>query len=86
MHGRGAAVKRQSYAGELPAPGELRYVRLYGEVREVVVQPFQERLVRELGGCISARDTAGAVYRNFLPRELKGSPRDFPASAEGNGK
>lgn len=59
---------------DLPTPGETRYVRLYGEVRAVVVQPFDERLVRELRGCISARDTATGIYRNFFPHELKTSP------------
>ncbi|OKI39071.1 hypothetical protein A6A25_02475 [Saccharothrix sp. CB00851] len=65
---------------KLPRVGELRYVRLYGEVQEIVVSVFDERLVRELGGTISARLTTGpdrGVYRNFSPDELKTSPGAF---------
>jgi hypothetical protein len=68
-------VTRAPYTGELPAKGSTRYVRLHGVVQPAVVQPYQEELVRELGGCISARLPTG-VYRNFYPHELKRSPGD----------
>lgn len=74
---------RAPYAGELPVSGSTRYVRLHGIVCPAVVQPYQEKLVRELGGCISARLPTG-VYRNFYPHELKRSPADFrPPMTEG---
>jgi hypothetical protein len=83
-------VSRNRYAGELPKEGDRRYVRLYGVVRAVSVSVFDERLVRELGGTISARfedgsnvgDQALGTYRNFAPDELKRSPKDFPPLPE----
>jgi hypothetical protein len=78
-----AVVSRRHtpYTGELPDAGDRRYVRLYGEVQEVVVSVFDERLVRELGGTVSARLATGrdrGVHRNFSPDELKTSPLAFP--------
>jgi hypothetical protein len=65
-------VTRETYTGHPPPVGSVRYVRLDDMVREVVVQPYDERLIRTLGGCISGRLITG-VYRNFYPRELKAS-------------
>ena len=72
----GEEARRAAHPGELPAKGSTRYVRLHGVVYPAVVQPYQEELVRELGGCISARLPTG-VYRNFYPHELKQSPAGF---------
>lgn len=57
-------------AKALPTPQATYYVRLDGEVRCVVVQPYDARLVREFRGTISARDVVTGVYRNFFPEEF----------------
>lgn len=58
------------WANALPTPEAMYYVRLDGEVRGVVVQPYDARLVREFRGTISARDVVTGVYRNFFPEEF----------------
>jgi uncharacterized protein YraI len=68
----------EPYTDELPPAGSTRYVRLDGMVREVTVQPYDERLRRKAGGCVSVRTITG-VYRNFLSHEPKESASDFPA-------
>ncbi|GAA3863250.1 hypothetical protein GCM10022243_32220 [Saccharothrix violaceirubra] len=71
-----------SASADLVAPGEFGWVRQDGEWLHVRVQPYDEALVRALGGVISVCNRRG-IYRNYFPWEIH---RNRGASGLGDGR